>query len=504
MRLLKSRLVYLIVFTLLVNILLPGIGVFANEVKDQTDGISRNTVTINGKQYDLSKLEDAKEYFQDSGQFSKLCENTSLSIIIKNVKYLRDNSGYYIAKYPGYKRHLQVLKDNEFFETILGIKSKDNNNITTTFNHNITAKTISVFDLETKLRTNANSMKSCYNSVYNLYLAAEFDPTSAAYYAYVDVGIYFAERVRPDGPWDYKCTLGWNTYYNASIDGQYYYVPGEFIGNIHYAYVGSTFFSGVILKTAGGLIQILKWTSDISFYDSYFDDPNDQIAIQGGIDYYNDDYFNYVTVTGVSLNQHSLDLTAQGSKSTLIATVNINGIVNPVNAGTTIITVKTVDGSFTNTCTVTVSEDDEDCAMEAAVEGSSSGPVLLSNLREFRDSVLADNEKGKRVIELYYRSSPYLLKEVNKSAQFRKDLYDDVAGVQGLIKLCIASIHGKQVSYTVSNKHIEKLQNLMNRALPVLPQNLQEEILLFWNSMEFDSYVGMTLQNAITKVKQPL
>ena len=142
------------------------------------------------------------------------------------------------------------------------------------------------------------------------------------------------------------------------------------------------------------------------------------------------------------------------------------------------------------------------CAMEAAAANQSTGLTLLSTLRDFRDTTLAANENGKQLINLYYRSSPYLLKEVIKDAQFKKDIYDDVVGLQGLIQSCIASSKGKQVNYMVSNKDIDKIKKLMNRALPVLPQNLQDEILSFWNSMQFDSYIGMTLQDALLKVKQ--
>lgn len=82
-----------------------------------------------------------------------------------------------------------------------------------------------------------------------------------------------------------------------------------------------------------------------------------------------------VSVTGVSLNTSTLNLT-EGSTDTLtatvepanadnravtwessnsdIATVDTSGKVTAVSAGTATITVKTVDGSFTDTCSVTV------------------------------------------------------------------------------------------------------------------------------------------------------
>lgn len=82
-----------------------------------------------------------------------------------------------------------------------------------------------------------------------------------------------------------------------------------------------------------------------------------------------------VAVNGVTLDQQTLTLTAQGADGILIATVDpanaanqlvtwsssditvatvLDGVVTPLAAGTTIITVTTADGDFTATCTVTV------------------------------------------------------------------------------------------------------------------------------------------------------
>jgi uncharacterized protein YjdB len=82
-----------------------------------------------------------------------------------------------------------------------------------------------------------------------------------------------------------------------------------------------------------------------------------------------------VAVTGVTLDQATMTLTAGGATGTLVATVApanatnksvtwsssapavatvANGVVTPLTAGTTTITVTTVDGGFTTTCAVTV------------------------------------------------------------------------------------------------------------------------------------------------------
>lgn len=84
-----------------------------------------------------------------------------------------------------------------------------------------------------------------------------------------------------------------------------------------------------------------------------------------------------ISVTGITLDEETLTLTASGATGTLVATVApatatvdtvtwstsdktvatvVDGVVTPLTAGETIITATTTDGGFTATCVVTVSE----------------------------------------------------------------------------------------------------------------------------------------------------
>lgn len=106
--------------------------------------------------------------------------------------------------------------------------------------------------------------------------------------AHIVAGTYFAERVRSGGIWDYKVKLGTTTrYFESELQAT---MTGETIGNFHYGYVGSTCFGETTLKTAAGFVQILSGTSDISYWNSYFDDPADQEDIQWGINVYNNEH----------------------------------------------------------------------------------------------------------------------------------------------------------------------------------------------------------------------
>ena len=104
---------------------------------------------------------------------------------------------------------------------------------------------------------------------------------------------------------------------------------------------------------------------------------------------------DFVSVTGVSLNKTSMELEAGvserltvtvspadatnksvtwSSSDPSVATVDTNGNVEAISAGTATITVTTVDGSFANTCAVTVTAAPTDPDHGGSGSGSSGSP----------------------------------------------------------------------------------------------------------------------------------
>lgn len=129
-----------------------------------------------------------------------------------------------------------------------------------------------IMELMPETRKHAEQLKSVYDN-------AAFGTK------HLVAGNYFADRVKSNGIWDYKQYMGLKTvYYIPELGAR---MTGETIGNFHYGYVGRVCFGATTLKSAAGLAQIHDGTWRLSYFKSYFDDPNDQRDIQWGINVYN-------------------------------------------------------------------------------------------------------------------------------------------------------------------------------------------------------------------------
>lgn len=143
----------------------------------------------------------------------------------------------------------------------------------------------SSFALQAKMFQNADTVSSIFSNYYVIFQSYA--------QAYAMTALDFYNLVKTGGPWDYKQDLGYNTVYRCVIDSYIYYLTGEQIGNINYGYAGSPVFSKNVLCYGGGFANILSDGSvDWSLMDSYFDDPNDIVEIERGIDYYRTGTFN--------------------------------------------------------------------------------------------------------------------------------------------------------------------------------------------------------------------
>jgi len=242
-------------------------------------------VVFNGIEYNLSELPQAKAYLEASGQLQSIGNSVTFEELYK-FALKADKATRGLPRNSTFrelfdKSHLALILDR----TTTHSSEK-------TYTPSISLQSTSIFDLETRLRTNSQAVLDVYYSTFILALALNpLNIAGAAAIAYAQASVFFTLRVREGGEWDFKRTLGATTHQLTSIDRILTVMLGEDIGNVHFGFVGSTLFPPLVLRTAAGFVQILSGTAEISWFRTYFDDPRDQIAIQRGIDYFNTSVF---------------------------------------------------------------------------------------------------------------------------------------------------------------------------------------------------------------------
>ncbi|OPJ63391.1 polymorphic toxin type 44 domain-containing protein [Clostridium oryzae] len=163
----------------------------------------------------------------------------------------------------------------------LGIFEIDsNNNLVKSYNYTekepIIQLDIVTFNLDSVFTSNGDTMiKTRY--VYTF--------TYGEGLGILELGEFFANKVKTGGSWDYKQQLGTKKLYRARVNGATVDMAGEDIGNANYGFAGRKGFSAKLLRTAAGAYQICSRTSELGWYKTYFDDPNDQYWINRGINY---------------------------------------------------------------------------------------------------------------------------------------------------------------------------------------------------------------------------
>jgi len=160
---------------------------------------------------------------------------------------------------------------------------------------------LTAFKLSSCSVYNKSLIENFYRSIVNRCLDANQSNTvlanylSCASYGYFNTALEFAKYVYPKGLWDNKSLFGsYNVNVNVKVNGTLHALTAESLGNIHYGYVGSVMFSEQTLKSAAGLVHLTSNYKNIATWlnlGSYFDDPNDQLAIQRGINWYHNGYF---------------------------------------------------------------------------------------------------------------------------------------------------------------------------------------------------------------------
>jgi hypothetical protein len=111
---------------------------------------------------------------------------------------------------------------------------------------------------------NLNLIEMCGNNykelnrIYSLNKIIEAVNPSGIHTAWLTTAIYWVNKVRENGDWDYKVQPNFNPWYKtfcSYYNGAYHHITSEYIGNFNYGYTGSLLFSLDILHAGSSAVS---------------------------------------------------------------------------------------------------------------------------------------------------------------------------------------------------------------------------------------------------------
>ena len=188
------------------------------------------------------------------------------------------------------------------------------------------------------------------------------------------------------------------------------------------------------------------------------------------------------------------------SSDTAVATIDENGVVTPLTAGTTTITVTTNDGGFTDKCTVTVVEKEIESIAETKISTTiGTAPVLPTTVTATYD------DKSTGEVKVTW--------EKIKAEKYAKTGTFEVSGtVEGTdIKAkCVVTVNEKQPAVPTITKIAPVEVSTFIGSIPTLPEKVTvtysddttKSVKVTWGSVSADNYTKAKCVVTVSE-KQP-
>ncbi|WP_010306315.1 S8 family peptidase [Kurthia senegalensis] len=114
------------------------------------------------------------------------------------------------------------------------------------------------------------------------------------------------------------------------------------------------------------------------------------------------------------------------------------------------------------------------CPVESSTQGKSNASVLLKDIRLFRDGTLAKTAEGQELSSLYYKASPFVVKQLVKQRGLKDDLYTQLLILQPLIE----EVNTKSFdsTYVINEEESDAISSLYDMVYESVPKRLKQQL----------------------------
>ncbi len=140
----------------------------------------------------------------------------------------------------------------------------------------------------------------------------------------------------------------------------------------------------------------------------------------------------------------------------------------------------------------------EECLAEISAEADHSVLGLLRSLRDIRDNLLQQTQKGKEIASLYYRISKEVVDDAIIDSKFRSSVANDIEQLKGVIQELQKISNGENSSYKLTKQDVKVMQHLKDAVNKKASKETSAQLNEVWNSLHLEE--GKSLSEAIKSV----
>jgi Zn-dependent metalloprotease/subtilisin family serine protease len=141
---------------------------------------------------------------------------------------------------------------------------------------------------------------------------------------------------------------------------------------------------------------------------------------------------------------------------------------------------------------------EEECLAEISAEADHSVLGLLGSLRDIRDNLLQQTQKGKEIASLYYRISKEVADDAIIDSKFRSSVANDIEQLKGVIQELQKISNGENSSYKLTKQDAKVIQHLKDAVNKKVSKESSARLNEVWNSLQLEE--GKSLSEAIKSV----
>lgn len=140
------------------------------------------------------------------------------------------------------------------------------------------------------------------------------------------------------------------------------------------------------------------------------------------------------------------------------------------------------------------------CPLALAAQGEPTASEVLNTLREVRSELLLRSQRGRDLIDLYWRLGGDLIPDLLADDLFRERAYEEVTELLPLARAAIEEARGTGNGTPFTRDHLDHLRGLLELVAPRVSPELAVELHKRWEEFDLAEKVGLPMAETLAGI----